>query len=87
MSHGSATAESASRAVAAYDRACHAIQLTRYGRTSAPVCQLSDETVAKLFAPQSFEKLIASSFYSPPVSCKQTAAASKKQAAAIQHRD
>ena len=63
--------ESNSRAIAAYDRACHAIQLSRYGQASAPVRQLSDGALAMLFAPQSYEKLIAVNFYKPPVSCRQ----------------
>lgn len=63
--------ESNSRAIAAYDRACHAIQLSRYGQATAPVRQLSDSALGMLFAPQSYEKLIAVNFYNPPPSCRQ----------------
>lgn len=63
--------DSTSRAIAAYDRACHAIQLSRYGQATAPVRQLSDGALAMLFAPQSHEMLIAVNFYNPPSSCRQ----------------
>ena len=69
--HRATADESNSRAIAAYDRACHAIQLSRYGQASAPVQQLSDSALATLFTPQSYEKLIAVNFYNAPPSCRQ----------------
>jgi hypothetical protein len=68
--HRAAAEDDSSRAIAAYDRACHAIQLSKYGQASAPVRQLSDTALSMLFAPQAYDKLIAVNFYNPPPSCR-----------------